>query len=125
MEEMLARVRALLRRKERWTPPDALRQGDLELNVERLELKCRSQAAALSPREGSLMETLMINPGQVLPREVLMNRVWADSFVEDGNLDIYVHFLRKHLRTLKSGVRVETVRGVGYRLAVEQEGKPC
>jgi DNA-binding response OmpR family regulator len=125
MEEMLARVRALLRRKERWTPPDALKQDDLELNMERLKLTCRGQAASLSPREGSLMETLMTNPGQVLPRGVLMNRVWGDSFVEDGNLDIYVHFLRKHLRALKSGVRIETVRGVGYRLAVEKEGKPC
>ena len=117
MEELIARVHALLRRKPRWTPPDALRAGDLELNMDRLALCCKEQEASLSPREAALMELLITNKGQVLPREVLLDRVWGDNIVEDGNLDIYIHFLRKHLRTLKSATKIETMRGVGYRLA--------
>ena len=117
MEELLARIRALLRRPAQWAPPDAMRCGDLSLDRERMLLGCESRTAQLSRREAMLMEFLLTNRGQVLPRGVLLDRVWQDSFVEDGNLDIYIHFLRKHLRALKSKARIETVRGVGYRLA--------
>jgi DNA-binding response OmpR family regulator len=117
MEEFIARVHALLRRKSRWTPPDALHAGDLELNMDRLALCCKNQEVSLSPREATLMELLMTNKGQVLPREVLLDRVWGDNIVEDGNLDIYIHFLRKHLKALRSASRIDTMRGVGYRLA--------
>lgn len=62
----------------------------------------------------------MKNPGQTLPRATLLLRVWGpDAEVEDGNLDNYIHFLRRRLRALKSGLRLATVRGVGYRLEKE------
>jgi DNA-binding winged helix-turn-helix (wHTH) protein len=64
------------------------------------------------------MEFLLRNRGQVLPRSVIIDRVWSDTIVEDGNLDIYIHFLRKQLREIKSQARIETARGVGYKLTV-------
>ena len=63
------------------------------------------------------MEAFLRNPGQTLPRETLLMRVWGpDSHVENGNLDNYIHFLRRRIRFVKSGVLLSTVRGVGYRL---------
>ena len=116
MDELLARVRALLRRPRQWTPPDALKSFDLSLDRERMALSCKEKLRRLSPRESELMAFLMTNRDQVLPRGVILDRVWRESFVEDGNLDIYIHFLRKHIRALKSSARIETVRGVGYQL---------
>ena len=59
------------------------------------------------------------NPGQTLPRNVLLNRVWGlESDVEEGNLDNYIHFLRRRLKTVESTLNLRTVRGVGYVMEV-------
>ena len=56
-------------------------------------------------------------PGQTLPRLTLLSRVWGpDAMVEDGNLDNYIHFLRRRLRAVGSALQIKTVRGTGYRL---------
>ena len=66
---------------------------------------------------GALLELMLRNAGQTLPREVILNRVWgADSEVEDGNLDNYIHFLRRRLKSVRSTLNLKTVRGIGYRL---------
>lgn len=63
------------------------------------------------------MEMFLRNPSQTLPRGVLLSRVWGpDAPVEEGNLDNYVYFLRRRLKQVGGGVKVKTVRGVGYRL---------
>ena len=67
------------------------------------------------------MEVFLRNPGQTLPRSLLLTRVWGlDSDVEEGNLDNYVHFLRRRLKTVDSTLVLKTVRGVGYQLEVLQ-----
>lgn len=77
---------------------------------------------SLSKREADLLEFFLKNPGQTLPRETLLLRVWGpDAEVEDGNLDNYIHFLRRRLRTLGSTLKLVTVRGTGYRLEEEDE----
>ncbi len=78
---------------------------------------------ALSRREGALLEELLRNPGRVLPRERLLVRVWgAEVAVEEGNLDTYIHFLRRRLRLLDSGVTIETAHAVGYRIVAGEDG---
>jgi len=63
------------------------------------------------------MEILLANHGQTLPRSMLLTRVWGpDAEVEDGNLDNYIHFLRRRLKAAGSAVSIRTVRGVGYQL---------
>ena len=70
----------------------------------------------LSKREAQLLEFFLRNPSQILPRSLLLSRVWGpDAPVEDGNLDNYIHFLRRRLRTVGSGLKIETIRSVGYR----------
>ena len=72
------------------------------------------------------MEVFLRNPGQTLPRQLLLTRVWGlDSDVEEGNLDNYIHFLRRRLKTVESSLQIKTVRGVGYQLEVFSSISPA
>ena len=71
----------------------------------------------LSRREGDLLESFLRTPEQTLARETLLLKVWGpDSEVEAGNLDNYVHFLRRRLKAIGSSLQIKTVWGVGYGL---------
>ena len=118
-EELLARIRALSRRPRQWESTSRLSAGDLELDTELPALLRPAGACSLSRREKQLLELFLRNAGQTLTRELLLSRVWGpDAPVEDGNLDNYIHFLRRRLRAVGSAVRLATVRSVGYRLEV-------
>ena len=112
-DELLARVRARLRPSSR----PAVDAGVLEVSGLRLDVRTRrvevdGDEAALTAREFALLETFMRHPGQVLLREQLLSQVWGYDFDPGTNVvDVYVGYLRK-----KVGDRVETVRGIGYRL---------
>lgn len=122
IEELLARIRALSRRPQQWASTHRFTRGDLELDAELCTLQGPGSACPLSKREAQLLELFLRNAGQTMTRELLMARVWGpDAPVEDGNLDNYVHFLRRRLTTVGSAVKLSTVRGVGYRL----EAGPC
>ena len=121
-EELLARIRALSRRPVQWESTRRLSVGDLELDTELCTLRGPGSACSLSKREGQLLELFLRNSSQALTRELLLARVWGpDAPVEDGNLDNYVHFLRRRLASTGSAVKIVTIRGVGYRLEVP----PC
>lgn len=120
VEELLARVRALARRPRQVETTQRLTRGDLELDAQVCTLRGPAGGCTLSKRESQLLELFLRNAGQTLTREVLLARIWGpDAPVEEGNLDNYVHFLRRRLTTVGSGVKLTTVRGVGYRLEVD------
>lgn len=115
--ELLARIRALIRRPNVIETSDRLQYEDLEFHPASLELYCLGSKVRLSRRESLLMEYFLQNPAQTLPRQMIFTRIWGpDGEVEDGNLDTYIYYLRKQLRNLKSRTRIATVHGVGYRL---------
>lgn len=121
--ELLARIRALCRRPNTTKASPALSYADLKLLPPGLELHCSNakkasgQVIRLSRRECELLEFFIQNPERALPRQLIYTRVWGpDGTVEDGNLDTYIYYLRKHLRALGSSVRISTIHGVGYRL---------
>lgn len=115
--ELMARIRSISRRPQAWEQSKALEVGDLRLEPGSKELAGPGGTCSLSKREADLLEAFLKNPGQTLPRATLLMRVWGpDAEVEDGNLDNYIHFLRRRLRSLNSALHVKTVRGVGYRL---------
>lgn len=117
IEELLARVRAMCRRPRQWEGEEALRYGDVLFSAVEKTLQGKSGDCSLSKRESDLLEALLKNLGQTMPRNVLLSRVWGpDAGVEDGNLDNYIHFLRRRLKSVGSGLQISTVRGVGYRL---------
>ena len=103
-------------------PVMALSFGDVELNAREAKLSCSAtgQSVKLGGKEYQLMELLLRNPRQILPRETLFDRVWGyDSEAEYGNLEVYLSFLRKKLVFVGSRVKIRATRGVGYSLEEE------
>lgn len=118
-EELLARIRCLKRRPMTWEDTNTLSAGDLTLSLSESSLTGPAQSLTLSKRECSLFEIFMRNPGQTMPRAVLLSRVWGpEGDVEDGNLDNYIFFVRRRLKSFGSALSLTTIRGVGYRLDV-------
>lgn len=120
-EELLARIRALTRRPPKLTSSSVLTCWDLCLDTEKLELSGNGKGISLSKKETALLEILIKNKGQALKRGLLLSYVWgADAEVEEGNLDNYIYFLRRRLRSLNSCVQIKTIHGLGYRLEAEK-----
>lgn len=119
LEEMTARIRSALRRSYGYEQEEFVSFEDLKLDVSQKKLFCRERSLSLSKREGDLLELFLRNPGQTLPRFAILSRIWGmDAEVEDGNLDNYIYFLRRRLRTVESRVSIKTIRGIGYCLEV-------
>ncbi|MHB1523954.1 MAG: response regulator transcription factor [Candidatus Dormibacteria bacterium] len=114
--ELLARIRSVLRRRQ----PDqaeVLQTGDLVLDRSRRTATYRGEPVELSPREFDLLYYLASHRGRVLERDRLLNAVWGVSFYGDeNNLEVYVRYLRRKLGDDDRRL-IQTVRGVGYRLA--------
>lgn len=118
MGELLARVRAMLRRKETFTP-DILKCGNISLNMQSYELSNGKQAFVLPKIEYQLMEILMLNRGIYLSSEDLLVKVWGyDTAAELGTVWVYISYLRKRLAALDANVAITAKRNVGYTLEV-------
>jgi two-component system alkaline phosphatase synthesis response regulator PhoP len=123
--EVVARVKALLRRpREEFAqdnglpPPQTL--GDLVIDRARFEVTRRGESIALTPREFQLLAVLAEYPGRVLTRQELLDRVWGDRAYDEHVIEVYVGNLRRKLDDDPSQPRyLQTVRGVGYRIARE------
>ena len=119
-KELCARIRSILRRPASLMPLRSLAFSDLSFLPDSLALKGPYGSCTLSRREGTLLETFLRSPCVSLSRARLLTHVWGpDSDVEDGNLDNYIYFLRRRLKSLGSTARIVTVRGIGYRLEEE------
>ena len=113
-EELLARIRVRLRPEVTGTDQMRLTHRDMVLDLRTRTLELEGRKAELSAREFALAETFMRHPGQVLSREQLLSAVWGLDFDPGSNVvEVYVSYLRNKL----GKDRVETVRGMGYRLA--------
>ena len=120
LQELLARIRALLRRVEGQQAPrpsELLKVGDLKLDLASLEVHLGENLVSLSTTEFTLLEHLMRNAGKVLSREELLEHVWQYDFNGDSNvLHVYISYLRGKLESGGRPKLIHTVRGVGYRL---------
>lgn len=116
--ELLARIKALLRRPSLCENTEILKFADLSLD-NREHLLCKGdKEMKLSPKETLLMECFFQNSEKLIRREFLLGKVWGmHDIVEEANLDTYVCFLRRRIKNLGSQVRIETVRGSGYKLS--------
>ncbi|WP_046227373.1 response regulator transcription factor [Paenibacillus dauci] len=116
-EELMARIRAALRRKGEVVPEDGLKYGDLELNTSTLKLTVGGKEMKLNLKESELLELLMIRKQGVTSKEQIIEKLWGfDSDVEHNNVEVYISFLRKKLNFLNATVRITTIRNVGYVL---------
>ncbi len=116
MGELLARVRAMTRRKSEFTP-NQLVLGNIILNRESFELSNGSKALRLSNKEFQMLELLMSNPKRLISTEQFMERIWGyDSEAEINVVWVYISYLRKKLEILGANVKIRAVRGIGYNL---------
>jgi DNA-binding response OmpR family regulator len=114
IEELLARIRALLRRAE---GDEILRVADLEINTSTREVRREEREIELTTREYELLEYMAQNPRRVLSRELLLSRVWDEELGLTTNVvDVYVGYLRRKVDAPGEEKLIRTVRGAGYAL---------
>ncbi|MEA4941659.1 Transcriptional regulatory protein TcrA [bioreactor metagenome] len=118
MAELLACLRTITRRRDT-VPMEELVFGDAELLGREGKLLCREtgQSVKLGVKELQLLELLFRNPGQILSKETLIERVWGfESDAEYNNLEVYFSFIRKKLTFVGSRIKIKAARGLGYSL---------
>lgn len=116
--ELLARIRALTRRGSNYTG-EIITYADISLNKGTMELSCGKNSIKLGAKEFQLMEIFLASPKQVIPKDLLIEKVWGiDTDAEYNNVEVYVSFLRQKLHSLGTAVQIKTSRGIGYYLEV-------
>ena len=116
-QELLARLRALNRRRVQAREPDRLEAADLVLDLRRRRAERAGKLVELSPKEFALLEFLVRNEGRVVTRTHILDHVWGYDYSPDSNLvDVYVTYLRRKVDRGHDRKLIRTVRGVGYAL---------
>ena len=116
MGELLARVRAMLRRREEFTP-NTLKIGNVALNMQTYELSTEEKKVTLPKIEYQLMELLMMNTGKYISTEEMLIKIWGyDTQSDLGIVWVYISYLRKRLEEIGADVKLSAKRNVGYKL---------
>lgn len=114
-EELVARIKARLR--DNGGNDQVIQAGDLELNLNTMEVKRGGNLITLTPQEFKLLQYLMVNQGRVLTRDMILSRLWGcSSDVESRVVDVYIGYLRKKIDANFSDKLIKSVRGFGYML---------
>lgn len=117
IEELLARIRVLLRRSRNSSTEDVVTAADIRLNASTREAERSGQPITLTAREFDLLELLLRNKNHVVTREQIMEKVWGYDFSGETNvLDVYIRYLRNKVDAPFTSPLIHTVRGVGYIL---------
>jgi len=116
IDELLARLRALSRRNYAPIVEEEIHVHDMVLNRQSHIVRVQEQEVQLSPREYNLLDLLVQNKGQVIPRDVILDRVWGfDSDVAPKTVDATVKLIRKKLKSFGKQDQLQSIRGVGYK----------
>ena len=122
MRELIARVKVILKRKINIKDTNVLEYSDLKLDLSTGKMSVNDTEIAINGKELDLLEILLVNKNRIVNREILANRIWGyNSDAEYNNVEVYVSFLRKKLKLLKSKVKIKAVRGIGYKLEEEND----
>ena len=121
-EELLARVRALSRRKGEVLSDNSLCYKDIILNIGNLELTCRDNSVKLTAKESGLLELFINRKDMISSKDDIISKLWGyESEAEHNNVEVYVSFLRRKLTYLKSKVVIKAIRNLGYILEYKEE----
>lgn len=116
-KELLARIRAMTRRKADITADNLLSAGDITLDRLKFELSCNGNTTGLTGKEFQMLEMLMLSPEQVISTELFMENIWGlDSDAELNVVWVYISNLRKKLKSIGSNVQIKAARSLGYCL---------
>ena len=117
MRELMARIKAVLKRTNNIENTECLQYGDLLLDIKNAKLKSHNNEIQISGKELELLEQLLINKNQISSRESLAQRIWGyESDTEYNNVEVYITFVRRKLKLIESKVYIKAIRGVGYKL---------
>lgn len=120
VRELLACINTLLRRQGKQV--DELVFGNTALDLDTCNLICGDKSVRLSAREFDVMRFLLQSQDRVLPKEMILARVWGyDSNAVENHVEVYIGFLRKKLKAIGSNVRIEAIRRLGYHLEVDED----
>ena len=120
-EELLARIRALVRRPKDLVDDNYLEFENVKLYINNGELEIDGNRKRLTAKETQLLELFLRNPRMVLSKELILDRVWGiDGTAMENSVEIYIHYLRKKLG-VKSELKIETIRGIGYVLKEKEK----
>jgi two-component system response regulator ArlR len=124
ISELSARIRALTRRPAILAKQNCLSYHDLSLDISKRQLVCKNNHLILTPTEFHLISVFLEKPETLLTREQLVQKVWeANASMESKNLDNYIYFLRKRIRTIESECVLSSVYGSGFILEVKHDTK--
>lgn len=116
-EELLARLRALTRRKGEVINDDILSFKDFSLNLSTYILEGKNNSVRLALKEVEILKYFLLRPERIVSKEDLIVKVWGyDSDAENNNIEVYISFLRKKLQYIGTDAKISTIRGVGYKL---------
>lgn len=122
-KELLARIRALGRRREKEYREENVRFSDIMLDREKRELQKGCQKIGLTRKEYDILELLMLHPRQRISKEQLITKIWGyDADIAYNSIEVYISFLRKKLAALNTAVSITTSRGLGYTLEEKTHG---
>ena len=122
MRELMARIKAVLKRTNNIENTECLEYGDLVLDFKNAKLKCNDSEIQISGKELELIEQLLINKNQISSRESLAERIWGyENDSEYNNVEVYITFVRRKLKLIGSTVNIKAVRGFGYKLEVKDD----
>ena len=117
MRELMARIKAVLKRTNNIENTECLQYGDIVLDIKNAKLKSHNNEIQISGKELELIEQLLINKNQISSRESLAQRIWGyESDTEYNNVEVYITFVRRKLKLIESKVYIKAIRGVGYKL---------
>lgn len=122
-KELLARIRALSRRKEKIFFDDNLKFADIVLDKETHEICKNEQKVKLTKKEFNIIELLILNKGKTVSKECITVKIWGyDTDIEYNSIEVYISFLRKKLNAINSQIHISTVRGIGYTIKERKNG---
>jgi len=117
VNELLARLRALLRRKDNSFNETVLKYGNITLDLDNYSIIGTSNSVKVSVKEFEILRYLFEHPQIIAERNTLINKIWGyDNEIESNNLEVFMTFIRRKLKMLEADFTVESIRGVGYKL---------
>lgn len=120
MRELIARIKVIIKRNSKVEDTNILEYGDLKLDLNVGKIICGENEININGKELDLLELFLINKKQIISRELIANKIWGYySDTEYNNVEVYITFLRRKLKILKAKTKIKSVRGIGYKLEVE------
>ena len=121
IKELLARIRALLRRTSERTSSSKLSYANIIMDIDMHRVYCCDKETKLGPREYRILEFFMKNPGRVYTRQQILDAVWGTNvYITDRTIDVHIRRLRKALSTTEECKVIRTIRSSGYSLDIEK-----